>query len=71
MKTERFATKRNVVKGLETIETLSRHLSLKLVALGYAEVVKVKETAGRGRAKVYYKVNGKGRGLIALSKQWK
>ena len=71
MKTSTFTTKKAVVAALKNIDTTSRYLSLQLVALGYADVVKTKATPGRGRCKVSYAVNGKGRGLIALAKNWK
>jgi hypothetical protein len=71
MKTMTFKTKKAIVEALKNIDETSRYLSLQLVALGYVDVVKEKTKPGRGRCKVNYVVNGKGRGLVALAKNWK
>lgn len=51
--------------------TLSRVHVLQLVEMGFVETFKLKVTEGRGRAKTFYKVSGKGKSQIALSKRWK
>lgn len=51
--------------------SVSRVLTLKLVDLGYVEPHKVKVTEGRGAPKKFYKLTGKGKSYLALSKRWK
>ena len=73
MKTKTFNTNKNIASTLVAInegKTVSRYLSLQLVALGLLKTEAVKND-GRGRPRVIYSVSGKGRGLIALSKNWK
>lgn len=50
---------------------VSRMFTLKLVDAGFVETHKVKVTDGPGRAKKFYKLTGKGRSYLALSKNWK
>lgn len=50
---------------------VSRVLTLQLVDKGFVETHKVKVTDGPGRAKKFYKLTGKGRSYLALSKNWK
>lgn len=50
---------------------VSRVLTLKLVDQGLVEAHKVKTTDGPGRAKKFYKLTGKGRSLLAFSRNWK
>ena len=50
---------------------VSRVLTLKLVEKGYVEPHKVKVTDGPGRAKKFYKLTGKCRSYLALSRNWK
>lgn len=50
---------------------VSRALTIKLVDKGYVEPVDIKVTEGRGRAKRFYKLTGKGKSYLALSKNWK
>ena len=50
---------------------ISRVLTLKLVEGGFVESHKIKVTDGPGRAKKFYKLTGKGKSFIALSKNWK
>lgn len=71
MKTSTFKNARAIVKALNDLDSVSRYLTLQLVDLGYVKVNKIKVTPGRGRAQVKYEVNGKGRGLQALAKNWK
>jgi predicted ArsR family transcriptional regulator len=62
-----------IVEVLEAIAagmTKSRYLTLQLVQMGFVKPVTVK-TEGRGRPRVVYEVTGKGRGRIALAKNWK
>ena len=65
-----FADKFAVVEALKNITDVSRYLALKLAERGFIEVETVKGE-GRGRPRVVYKVTGKGRGYVALSKNWK
>jgi len=50
---------------------VSRVLTLQLVELEYLETFKEKVTQGRGRAKMFYRLTGKGKGYLALSARWK
>ena len=68
-----FANKFNVIDCLNRIQEgnfKSRYLTLKLVEMGFVEVV-TEKGEGRGRPRVTYRVTGKGRGRIALAKNWK
>lgn len=68
-----FANKFNVIDALTAIQTgsfKSRHLTMKLIDMGLVEAVTVKGE-GRGRPRVVFQVTGKGRGRIALAKNWK
>jgi len=49
---------------------VSRVLTLQLVDAGLVETHKVKVTDGPGRATKFYKLTGKGRSYLALSKTW-
>jgi hypothetical protein len=51
--------------------TVSRVLTLQLVKLGFVEAYKEKVTEGRGRAKMFYRLTGKGKSYLALSARWK
>ena len=50
---------------------VSRVLTLQLVELGFVEAYKDKVTEGRGRAKMFYRLTGKGKSYLALSSRWK
>jgi hypothetical protein len=50
---------------------VSRVLTLQLVELGYLETFKEKVTQGRGRAKMFYRLTGKGKSYLALAARWK
>ena len=52
------------------VET-SRYLLNTLVTQGYLVSKEVKEKTGRGRGKTVWELSGKGRGYLALSKNWK
>ncbi len=68
-----FANKFNVIDALTAVQTgnfKSRHLTMKLIDMGLVEAVTVK-SEGRGRPRVLFQVTGKGRGRIALAKNWK
>jgi len=66
----KFETSKGVVKALKNLNSLSRFLKLQLVDKGFVKVVK-RKSEGRGRPVHDYEVTGKGRGLVALSKNWK
>lgn len=70
MKTMTFNNKA-IAAALKSFDTLSRYHRVQLVKMGYAEAKTEKLTAGRGRPTVKYELSGKGRGLVALSKNWK
>jgi predicted ArsR family transcriptional regulator len=65
-----FATKKDIVKVLTGEKVVSRQLQLQLVEQGYLKVEKVK-SGGVGRPAHEFVVSGKGKGLIALSRNWK
>jgi hypothetical protein len=50
---------------------VSRFLTLQLVDKGFLEIHKAKVTQGPGRAKMFYRLTGKGRAYLALSARWK
>lgn len=50
---------------------VSRVLTLKLVDAGFVEIHKAKVTEGPGAPKKFYKLTGKGKSYLALSKNWK
>jgi hypothetical protein len=50
---------------------VSRVLTLQLVERGYVETHEAKVTEGPGRKKKFYRLTGKGRSYLALSKNWK
>lgn len=60
----------DALKKLSTGQLKSRYLTLQLVEKGLVEPVTVK-SGSRGRPRVVYQVTGKGRGRIALSRNWK
>lgn len=70
-----FATKKSVAKVLRDYiggNEVSRFLKLQLVEMGYLAVKPIDtETPRRGRKAHSYELSGKGRGLVALSKNWK
>lgn len=70
-----FRNSKAVANALVTLQSdpnaVSRFLKLQLVDKGFLDVTQVKKTDGRGRPSKVYVVNGKGRGLVALSKNWK
>lgn len=68
-------TKKKTVEILRAIEagsenTAPRHYLERIVMMGYLEKKSV-ETGKRGRRPVEYVLSGKGRGYLALSKNWK
>ena len=50
---------------------VSRVLTLQLVERGLVETHKAKVTEGPGRAKMFYRLTGKGKGYLGLSARWK
>ena len=79
-----FDNKWGIVEGLKLIAAkdgfyhyndvgaaVSRVLTLQLVARGLVETHKAKLIEGPGRAKLFYRLTGKGRGYMALSARWK
>lgn len=83
--TATFDNKWGIVEGLKIIEAhngqyhynnvgaqVSRVLTLQLVDRGYVVAEKLPNAEGqRGRAKLVYKLTGKGRSYLALSAKWK
>ena len=68
-----FADKFGVVDALAALaggKAPSRYLLLKLVEMGFVATRTVK-SEGRGRPRVEFDLTGKGRGRLALSKNWK
>ena len=60
-------------KGIYTLgenAPMSRPLTLQLVELGYLEIVKLESTT-RGRKPHGYRLTGKARSYLSLSKRWK
>lgn len=74
MKTKFFKNAKVIAKTLDAVNNgapISRYLAEQLVELGYMNRgLQPKAIRTRGRLKVVYFVSGKGRGLIALSKNW-
>ena len=65
-----FAKAKAKVDALQNLDNVSYYLKRQLVQQGLINAVKiVKDT--RGRPEYDYQVSGKGRGLIAMSKNWK
>lgn len=50
---------------------VSRVLTLQLMERGLVETHKIKVTDGPGRAKMFYRLTGKGRGYLGLAARWK
>ena len=65
-----FNTKVSVANALMNLTEVSRFHKLQLIEMGYLTVDTVKK-ASRGRPAHDYVLTGKGRGLVALSKNWK
>ena len=69
-----FANNFNVADSLAAIRDnsgeVSRYLALQLAERGLVAPEAVK-SGGRGRPRIVYNLTGKGRGLVALSKNWK
>jgi predicted ArsR family transcriptional regulator len=66
-----FGTAKQIAEALESIQAetfKSRYLTLQLVKLGLVETY-TEALPGRGRPKVKYRLTGKGRGQLALSKR--
>jgi len=79
-----FDNKWGIVEGLKLIAAkdgfyhyadrgaqVSRILTLQLMEKGFVETHKAKVTEGPGRAKLFYRLTGKGKSYLALSKNWK
>jgi len=64
-----FTSKKSIAQHLAQPEKLSRFLKLQLVNQGLLEIVPVHK-AKRGRPAFDYKLTGKGRGLVAISRNW-
>ena len=64
-----FTSKKSIAQHLAQPEKLSRFLKLQLVNQGLLEIVPVHK-ATRGRPAFDYKLTGKGRGLVAISRNW-
>jgi hypothetical protein len=68
-----LANKFAVIDALNAVSAgnfKSRYLTLKLIDLGFV-VAKQMKSEGRGRPRVVYELTGKGRGRLAISKNWK
>lgn len=63
-------TKKMVVAVLADPAANTRYYLERVTEMGYLEKVAVK-TAKRGRPAVEYVMTGKGKGLVALAKNWK
>lgn len=61
--------KKTLRNALENKDAGTRFLNLKLVAKGYFTIEPVK-SGKRGRPAFSYNLTGKGRGFLALSKNW-
>lgn len=66
----KMENKRWLATTLTNLDKVSYYIANQLVDAGYVEVTKVKMTDGVGRKSNVYKPTGKGRGFIALSKNW-
>lgn len=70
-----FSDKKTVAKFLrkhESDNTVSAYYLTQLAELGYVERVEREVEVGRrGRRPTHYILTGKGKGLLALSKNWK
>lgn len=68
-----FENSKTVAKALRAVRDnglyKSRFLTLKLVERGFVEAVNM-PSGFRGRPRVNYVLTGKGRGYVALSKNW-
>lgn len=69
-----FASNKAVAAALQAVQSneksLSRFLKLQLAEKGLLEAVS-EQSGKRGRPRLTYQLTGKGRGLVALSKNWK
>jgi predicted ArsR family transcriptional regulator len=68
-----FSNKNALTDVLEMISQnsfKSRYLSLKLIEMGLVEAVGEK-TVMRGRPRVNYRLTGKGRGRLAIGRNWR
>jgi hypothetical protein len=71
-RTPTFSNRTKLVETLNSIkngEDVSRFLCLQLVDLGYV-TTETEKHAGRGRPMIHYVLSGKGRGYLALAKNW-
>ncbi len=71
-----FADKKNVVRLLKLFQddefAVSAYFLSQLKELGYVDRVQAEHEPGRrGRRPSKFVINGKGRGLLSLSKNWK
>lgn len=64
-----FLKKEALAKALTDLPNTSRFLALQLIAKGFVSVEKV-HTGKRGKPAHVYTLTGKGRGYVALSKNW-
>ena len=71
-RTQTFSNKAKLVAALNDVETgkISRFLKLQLVEKGYVKIEKVRAADGVGRPAHDYRLTGKARGYLALSKNW-
>jgi hypothetical protein len=68
-----FANKNALTDVLEMIAGNSfnnRYLSIKLMEMGLVETV-AEKTPGRGRPRIIYRLTGKGRGRLAIGRNWR
>lgn len=70
-RTNSFNNTKSIVNALNTLNETSYFLKRQLVHKGYLTVNKMRTSDKAGRYAHVYEVSGKGRGLLAISENWK
>lgn len=69
MRTHTFLNKSKLVEQLTNLDKASRFLALQLVSMGYVRIEPL-TLLRRGRPAHVYVLTGKGRGYVALARNW-
>lgn len=69
-RTNSFNSTKSIVNALNALDKTSYFLKRQLVGKGYLTIDKTRTSEKAGRYAYVYKVSGKGRGLLAISKNW-
>lgn len=70
-RTSAFVNKVNLAVMLNDLDNLSPHYAKTLMAMGYINKETYRIPGSRGKLSVRFNLTGKGKGLVALSRNWK